>query len=444
MQTLTLFVSLLGSVLVLVLRPARAFAVYVAILLWYPTFLSVPVGTLDFKAGRIVVAVLLLRCLANDNIRSSFKWSVIDSWVLFGVCVEMIVPFISYHFPFMQILESRGGTLMDGFFAYLVARLCIKDRTELVTAIKWIGIAMIPIAFLGVVESFTGWMPFVPLRKYCPWNSKIGEITTRHGFFRAIGPSGHPITFGASFAMFVPLIYWLRYREGISRSLCYFMTAMAVLGTVSSMSSGPLVLLLLIIVCLILEDFKEWVKPLIIFSVFSCIGIGIISNRPFYHVFASYVNPFGGTGWHRAKLIDLAIEHFNEWWLMGYGGLDPGWGPATGRDWTDVTNHYIIYGVMYGILGVIALVGVLVTSLIMMIRCYKIEKDPMLKSCFWALGGLIISFMISFNSFALFAQSGTLFICILGIAASLSSYSLSSGPNNNLLAQRNRLTSKCQ
>jgi hypothetical protein len=440
MQTLTLFVSFLGAVLVLILRPARAFAVYVAVLLWYPTFLTVPVGTLDFKAGRIVVAVLLLRCLSSNNIRCSFKHSVIDSWMYFGTGLENLLPLISYHLPFIQVLATRCGSLMDDFFAYLVARFCIRNITDLVTAIKWIGITMIPLAVLGIVESLTGWMPFVPLRIYCPWDSEIIQTAARFGFFRANGPSGHPIIFGASFAMFVPLTYSLRHRGGILRNLCYFMAVMAVLGTLSSMSSGPLVLLLVMIVCLILEHFKQLVKPLIIFGIVSCLCISIISNRTIYHVLASYINPFGGTGWYRAKLIDLAIEHFNEWWFLGYGGLDPGWGPALGSRWTDITNHYIMYGVMYGIWGVIALVGILVTSLIMIIRCYKTETDPMLKSCFWALGSLVVSFMIAFNSFTLFAQSGILFICILGIIASLSSYSLLSNlRNGNTVTKKHAL-----
>ncbi len=197
------------------------------------------------------------------------------------------------------------------------------------------------------------------------------------------------------------------------------MTAMVVLGALSSMSNGPLMMLLLIIICLILEHFKQWVKPLLVFMVFSCIVVGVISNRPFYHVIASYANPLGGAGWYRAKLIDLAIEHFDEWWLMGYGGRDQGWGPALGRDWTDITNQYIGSGVMYGVLGMLTLVGTLVTALVMIIRCYKIAKNPMFKSCFWTLGSLIVSFMIAFNAFALFAQSGTLFICILGIIGSV-------------------------
>ena len=112
MQALTLFVSFFGSVLVLILRPAIAFAVYVVVLLWYPTFLTVEIGTLDFKAGRIVVAVLLLRCLASNSIRRSFKWSVIDTWVIGGVCVEMLIPFLTYHLEFMRVFENRAGWLM--------------------------------------------------------------------------------------------------------------------------------------------------------------------------------------------------------------------------------------------------------------------------------------------------------------------------------------------
>jgi len=424
MQPLTLVISLIGSVLVLVFQPAKAFAVYIITLLFYPTFLTLPLGTLNFKAGRIVVLVLLLRCLANTRIRSSFKLSVIDKWIFAGTGVAMIVPFFSCHIPFMQLFASKCGELMDTLLAYLVARFCIRDRFSFVTAMKWIGMAIIPLALLGAVESCTGWMPFVPLRKYCPWDTKTLVITNRSGFFRATGPSGHPITFGASFAMFVPLFYYLRHCGGISRKSCYLMAAMAVLGTLSSMSSGPWMLLLVIIVCLIFENYRKWIKPFIIFGVSSLIVISVISNRPFYHVVATYANPLGGTGWHRARLIDLAIEHFDEWWLMGYGERDPGWGEELGNDWTDITNHYIVAGVISGIAGVITLVGTLVVSLMMTIRCYKTEKEYAAKSIFWALGSLIVSFMIAFNSFTLFAQSGTLFICLLGVTASLTGHSL--------------------
>ncbi len=437
MQPLTLVISLIGSVLVLFLQPAKAFAVYIITLLFYPTFLVLPLGTLNFKAGRIVVLVLLLRCLANTRIRSSFKLSVIDKWFFAGTGVAMIVPFFSYHIPFMQLLASKCGELMDTLLAYLVARFCIRDRFSFVTAMKWIGMAIIPLALLGVVESCTAWMPFVPLRQYCPWDTKALVITDRSGFFRATGPSGHPITFGASFAMFAPLIYCLRHHGGISKNLCYLMTVMAVLGTLSSMSSGPWMLLLVIIVCLVLENYKKWIKPLIIFGVVFLIVVAVISNRPFYHVVATYANPLGGTGWHRARLIDLSIEHFNEWWLMGYGEQDPGWGEELGNSWTDITNQYIANGVMYGIAGVITFVGTLVASLMMIIRCYKTEKEYTAKSIFWALGCMIIGFMIAFNSFTLFAQSGTLFICMLGITASLSSFTLLPHlANGKVLAQR--------
>jgi hypothetical protein len=154
-------------------------------------------------------------------------------------------------------------------------------------------------------------------------------------------------------------------------------------------------------------------------------------------VVATYANPLGGTGWHRARLIDLAIEHFNEWWLMGYGERDPGWGDELGNSWTDITNQYIIAGVQCGIAGVIVLVGYLVVSLRTIMQCYKIEKDYAAKSIFWALGSLIIGFMIAFNSFTLFAQAGTLFICVLGIIASLSShYLLSNRLHKNVVAYK--------
>jgi hypothetical protein len=129
----------------------------------------------------------------------------------------------------------------------------------------------------------------------------------------------------------------------------------------------------------------------------------------------------GGAGAHRAKLIDLAIEHFDEWWELGYRGKDPGWGPSLGMGHTDVTNKFILHGVYYGILGVIALCGALVVGLHIVIRLHNCSDDPQLKSWAWALGSWLVVVIAGFMSVNFGGQVETLFYVILGMVGSSAS-----------------------
>ncbi len=329
----------------------------------------------------------------------------------------------------MRILENRAGRLPDTYFAYMAARHCLVNHRSIVTAIKWVALAAIPIALIGVVESYTGWQSFNVLQVYCPWqNVTEPQLNLRSGLYRAIGPFNHSIVFGASLAIILPLAYCLRHEAGHWRKTTYLLVVLTTMGVLSSMSSGPVTMVLVIILCLTLERFRYLVKPLLVFAACSCVAVEIISNRSFYRVLTAYINPIGGSGWHRAKIIDLAIERFGEWWLAGYGGRDPGWGPSLGAIWTDITNHYVVAGVENGLLGIVALCGMLVTSLYMMIRLYRSTQDPALRSWYWALGSAIVTLAISFNAILFSGQAGTLFYCILGFIGSL-----------NNIAFRNRL-----
>jgi O-antigen ligase len=130
-------------------------------------------------------------------------------------------------------------------------------------------------------------------------------------------------------------------------------------------------------------------------------------------------------------MIDLAIEHFGDWWLVGYGGQDPGWGQLFGSSWTDITNEYICRGVQYGISGVIALLGVFIAGISMLVSLYKSEKRPELKSLYWAMGSVLVMLIISFNACTFFSQTTSLFYCILGIIGSSPNFAVNAMSRSN-------------
>lgn len=420
MQDVTLTVAVIVSLLAITLRPAYALTAYIAALLCYPNYLVVSIGTIDISVGRVVVGILLFRCLCDSRIQSKFSWSRLDTWVTLSMVVYVGVFCVTR--SSLAAIENRGGFLMDTWFAYIVVRFIVTDRATLISTIKCISVVLVPLAILGVVESITGWQPFLPLRHFCPWyGGNIQIFEKRWGLTRAVGPSNQPILFGGGLAMFLPLIYFLRHQKSYWLVLAYVLSGVVLIGALSSMSSGPCVMVIVVIFCLAMERQKRWVKPLLIFFVFSCIFIQVTSNRSFHHVLATrFANPLGGAGWHRARLIDCAIKHFDEWYLLGYGDRDPGWGPDMGMSKTDITNEFIAKGVRYGILGIVVLCGVLTTAFRDLLYMHKRTQDPELRSLCWSLGSVLFSVIVTWMSISFFGQLEPLFYCILGMIGSSS------------------------
>ena len=97
----------------------------------------------------------------------------------------------------------------------------------------------------------------------------------------------------------------------------------------------------------------------------------------FYYVFLSRLSLDAGTGYDRGLLIDTAIKHLPEYWLAGYGGRDPGWGPElSGLDYTDVCVNYVYLAVMYGVFGLLAYLAIICNLLFSLWRTIqKISRN---------------------------------------------------------------------
>ena len=414
---ITLLFAAIFCLFTIVLQPIYALCVYFLSLLWYPNYMMVSIGTIDISLGRFVVGALFLRCMFDSRIRSRFVWMPLDTLVALSMAVYVVT--ICIVEPLSISVENRGGFLMDTWFAYMVVRYIITDIAELLTVIKWIGVSLIPLAILGMVESVTGWSPYSLICGHSTYFNYVTHYGTRWGLNRGVGPFSHSILFGCTFAMFLPLVYYLRYdTQEKWRFRAYIISAAAIVGVLSSMSSAPLVMLIVAVLCLMIEKHKYAIKPLLLFLLFSCVMVSVISNRPLYHVIASYINPLGGSGWHRAKLIDLFIKYFDNWWLVGYGDKDPGWGPELGMGKTDITNEFVLTGVKYGLIGLLALCAVLITTFRGIMSSYKNAAAPYLKSLYWAFGCAFLSIIATWMSVSFFGQLMPLYYGMLGMIVS--------------------------
>jgi hypothetical protein len=322
--------------------------------------------------------------------------------------------------PLQESLENRSGFLMDTWFVYLAARLIVTDKTVLSSFIKGVSIVLAALAVLGVAESITGQYYFLALKRFRVWNTPVGDmiVERRFGFGRANGPFSHSIMFGSCFVMFLPLVWALRRERDYWGKLAYPLSGMIILGSLSSMSSGPWGMLMVVIFCMALEKYKHRLKALLVWFVILCISVEIVSNRPFYHVLLEFGNLGKGDWYQRAKLIDSGIRTIDEWWLAGYGGKDPGWGAATGVAFTDCNNEFLLKGIQYGMLGVIALAATLAMAFRGFVRAFKETTDKELRSLYWAMGSALVGVIVIWQAVSFFGQSTMLFYCLLGTIGS--------------------------
>jgi hypothetical protein len=420
MGALTAALAAVNTVLILWFRPLGGLCIYVLATVLYPGYLTLSLGTYSISVGRVIICVLLVRCLMSSDITRHFRWNLADTILTIHLLICGLIVFCSV--AFAEAIENQMGFFIDTFFVYLVARLILKRRADFVTLAVCLGITMVILGGLGLFESITGHQPYIHLAKYCSWEIKV-KTAPRLGMMRALGPFSHPIMFGMFFAIFVPIVFSLRQTVKWHRGAYYF-SVMAFAGAFSSLSSGPWMAAVFAGFCLFMEKRKKYVKPIVILFGLMCGLVAIVSNRPFYHVFVAYLDPLGASGWHRAKLIDLAIENIGQWFVLGYGDKDPGWGPYLGMVTTDVTNHIILLGVKYGFGGLFSFCLVIFVVFKRVIKAGRSIYDPFMRSMAWGLGCSLAVMLFASMSVSFFGQLQSLIYFVIGITAALSSDTL--------------------
>jgi hypothetical protein len=431
MESLTLTFAVIAVILVILMPLRWGFLVYLATILYYPDYLRIIVGGFTLSAGRIVVVVLLMRCLLDRKLRYCFRWSRLDTLVIIADLIYVIFLSISANTTSAAI-KFRCGAMMDTTFAYFATRFIINNVQQVTFLVKGVVVLLIPLALLGAHEASTATSPYDGLlehrfyaekwtgAKKFEYNEKGHGGEARSGFFRAQGPHCHTIIFGLSFVVFLPLVWktlcnskWCRFRSMACAALA--------VGALSSMSSGPLIGLIFVGAGLAIEPIKKYIKLLFILFIVMCIYLEFWTDRPhFYHVFASHLAFDEGTAYARTRLLDVAIERLPEYWLTGYGGNDPGWGPyVTGMDYTDVCVHYIALAVMYGLVGLLAYLAVILTAGVRLWRCHGQSNAPCYRDIVW---GLLVSLMAILGghlSISAFGALDPLYSIVFGLIGSV-------------------------
>ncbi|MGZ3611691.1 MAG: O-antigen ligase family protein [Ktedonobacteraceae bacterium] len=395
---------------------------------------QIVISGLHFHLFRILLLSGILRVITRGE-AAQLKLNGMDKIFVWWVIISIVFGTLSK--PSTALLVNRLGDAYNAFGCYFFARCVIIQFEDVVVSVRTLAFISLPIAAIMQVEATTS-------HNLLSVFGGVPEITAiRDGHLRCQGPFRHPILAGVFGATQFPLFFALGCYHPAYRRLAIIAIISSLIIVITSHSSGGLLALFASIAGLTLWRWRK-VMPLIRWGTFFAILIlAMVMNAPVWYLLARLSSVAGGTGWHRAWLIDQAIAHFDEWWLFGTT-YTAHWGPGgqvieANPDMMDITNHYIAEGVKGGVLK-LGLFITLITSCFRGIgRRLRAEAlEPSAEFFVWAIGVSFFAHCLSFISATYFDQS----ILILYWLLAIISYIANSSPMDLESAEKPQSYSK--
>ncbi len=285
-------------------------------------------------------------------------------------------------------LLFRIRFVFDIISVYLFSRLALTTFDDFVALCRSFAFVTPLLAIPMMAERISGQNLFSIV------GARLETSLVRDGRIRACGPFGTPILAGTAGALTLPFILFYYYR---SRILAAIGLVAALAIVFASSSSGPVGTSVFALGGLMLWRFRTHWRTGLYLLVGSFFFLLIAMERPPWYVLSMIDIVGGSTGWHRAKLIDAAVNDLSAWIL---------WGTDYTRDWmpyglptvpnhVDLTNYYIHIGVIAGLPAALLILCAFVGTFCSSIKYALLEGDKWLAKSHWHIAACIASITIT-------------------------------------------------
>jgi hypothetical protein len=402
-------IMLVSAGLVFTLPRRQALVPLLLGLVYAPFAQSLEIAGINFSVIRLLTVAGILRVMAKGEMIAGGLNGLDRLMIAWGVCAVF-----SSVFHASGALTFRLGLVLDCLGAYFVFRVLVQDLEDIRNSFKIVCIPFIPVAVGMMIEKLTGQNAF----------AIIGGVPLtaglRHGHFRGQGPFGHAILAGTIGAISLPMALYF-WRENRHRALIGMAAGLAIV--LASGSSGPAMTLVTILAALAFWRVRGYLRLACWAGVMLIIALDIVMKDPVYFLLARIDLTGGSTGWHRAALIQAAIQHLGGWWL---GGTDytRDWMP-TGVYWspnhTDITNHFLQMGVWGGLPLMLLFMACVWVAFVGVGRALREHSEAPVEDRFliWTLGAILFGHVTSFLSVSYYDQTVVFFYLLLASIGSI-------------------------
>lgn len=375
---------------------------------------GIEIGPFHFTVLRIMALVGLVRVsLRRERLEggmSSLDWLIIV-WAVWALISSF------FHTEPKEALIFRLGMAYNVCCIYFLFRVFCQSINDVVSLCRFVAIILFPVAVLMFYEkialhnlfSALGGVPEIPL--------------IREGRIRCFGPFAHPIIAGTVGAVCLPLMIgiWRHHRREAIIGI------VACLGMIFfASSSGPIMSAVAAIGALFMWHYRQKMRLVRRLAVLGYIGLYLVMKAPAYYIIWRFAMVGGSTGYHRAALIEAAIDHISEWWFAGtdftrhWMGSGVSWSP----DHTDITNYYIGMGVTGGLPLMLLFIVILSKGFSFVGQTMKHEGGWPTKFRFliWAFGSALFAHAVSCMGVSYFDQSFVFIYLTLAAIGSIYSF----------------------
>ena len=388
---LAILVLLAAILLGFALPRKYAYLPFLIAALLLPLHVVVLIGSLHFNATRILVIGAWARILVRGE-RFPGRLTLFDKLVVASTVCSAVMYCLLWR-DFGAVI-NRAGFLLTTMGSYFLLRYLVREVEDVVRVIKALAVVVIVVAPCMVYEYFTAYNPF--------WLMGAPKITNiRDGNIRAQGPFGHAITAGVVGAMLFPLFVGLYLHQPRSKKLAIGGMIASIFMVAFSHSSTPVMTLGAAVLGLAMWPMRKKLRQVRWGLVLLLIGTQLTMSSPIWFLMTRASGVLGGTGWHRAMLVDNFVGHFWQWCLIGTRD-NANWGWSM---W-DVDNAYVGAGLSGGLLSFVLFIAMLVYAFKLIGRARaRAENNPNELSLTWVLGTALFANVVAYFGIVYFDQA---------------------------------------
>jgi hypothetical protein len=397
---------------------------------WIPILITtcyMPLGQMFVVAGihyqlfRVLLLVGACRVIVRGE-NQGLELTPFDKLFLYWAGATLILGTLT-QFSFDRFI-NRSGEVYNALGAYFLFRCWIRSLDDVVENLGFLCWMIVPLAISMVVEKSTARNAFAVF-------GGVPAITqAREGSLRCQGAFRHPIlagTFGATlFPLFVGLWFQRRHKMPAAVGICSSMVV-----TLAASSSGALLAAISAGLGLAMWSIRNQMRVFRWIVVLIIVVLAIMMKAPVWYLIARMSEIVGGTGWHRSYLIDQAVNHFNEWWLVG-SAYTAHWAPGgqvlvVDPNNMDITNQFVAEALGGGVIKVGLFVALIVKGFKIGGRWthWPNRREPFSFSSrilVWSVGVALMAHCMSFLSVTYFDQIVVMWYWLLAIFSMLSTH----------------------
>lgn len=405
MHPISIGVLIVCIIAILSLKRHRVLLPIILVTCLIPSAQRISILSLDFNMIRILVVFGLLRIMLRKEY-SFVTLQIQDKYLIAYILAKTIIHTLQTGSVSTFIFEVGSGFELFGI--YYIVRCVVHDWEDIRYLSNVFLLLSIPVAFAFYIEHST-------TRNVFSMFGGVPEYSiVRDGNLRCAGPYPHPIIAGVFWATILPFIAARIWFEPIKIYIVLAAIAAITWIIYTTSSSTPLMSMAAAMMggsFIILRNHMKLIRWSVALMI---ISLHIVMKAPVWHLI-SRVSPVPGSTSHfRFMLIDGAIRHLGEWWLLG---------TTTTAHWffgaQDITNQYILEGTQGGLLTLILFIVVISLSFRSVGNIWRRTSSKSHLAMSWALGVILFVHCVSFIGVSYFGQITVLWSLILAVIASL-------------------------